>query len=188
MTKKGGFYPNVLFLSLCKCKPKIRWKRREGSRGKRVLRLEDWQRNLTLVVIMLGGEAVLQSLGGHNSSNNTFPIPPSLSPMTNCITNILPFYFLPFSLINYLLHLHLHWSSVAVDGQQHNGHHRPNVLFLLADDLGFADLDWHDPSLHTPNLRRLAFSAHSVRLSNVYVGPLCTPLVISFIFLSHLLF
>jgi hypothetical protein len=53
MTKKGGFYPNVLFLSLCKCKPKIRWKRREGSRGKRVLRLEDWQRNLTLVVIVI---------------------------------------------------------------------------------------------------------------------------------------
>jgi hypothetical protein len=103
--------------------------------------------------------------------------------MTNCIINILPFYFLPFSLINYLLHLHLHWSSVAVDGQQHNGHghrdRRPNVIFLLADDLGFADLDWHDPSLHTPNLRRLAFSAHSVRLSNVYVGPLCTPFVIS---------
>jgi hypothetical protein len=100
--------------------------------------------------------------------------------MTNCILNILPFYyFLPFSIINYLLYLHLHWSSIGVDGQQHNGHHRPNVLFLLADDLGFADLDWHDPSLHTPNLRRLAFSAHSVRLSNVYVGPLCTPLVIS---------
>jgi arylsulfatase B len=51
----------------------------------------------------------------------------------------------------------------------------PNILFILADDLGFADFEWHNPSLRTPNLRQLAFSPHSAILSNVYVGPLCSP-------------
>ncbi|KAI6208665.1 Sul-3 [Aphelenchoides besseyi] len=51
----------------------------------------------------------------------------------------------------------------------------PNILLILADDLGHADLDWHDSRLHTPNLRALAFSQSSVYLKGSYVNQLCTP-------------
>ncbi|CAD5215977.1 unnamed protein product [Bursaphelenchus xylophilus] len=56
-----------------------------------------------------------------------------------------------------------------------NGEKSPNILLLLADDLGYADVDWHDPKLSTPNLRKLAFSDHTVYLTNSYVNQLCTP-------------
>uniref|UniRef100_A0A1I7WVB9 Transposase n=1 Tax=Heterorhabditis bacteriophora TaxID=37862 RepID=A0A1I7WVB9_HETBA len=45
----------------------------------------------------------------------------------------------------------------------------------MADDLGYNDIDWKDPKLHTPTLRSLAFSKHSVLLTNSYVNQLCTP-------------
>uniref|UniRef100_A0A915EM00 Sulfatase N-terminal domain-containing protein n=1 Tax=Ditylenchus dipsaci TaxID=166011 RepID=A0A915EM00_9BILA len=52
---------------------------------------------------------------------------------------------------------------------------KPNIILILADDLGFADVDWHDKNLHTPYLRDLAFSEHSTYLANSYVNQLCTP-------------
>lgn len=52
---------------------------------------------------------------------------------------------------------------------------RPNILLILADDLGYADVDWHDLRLYTPNLRSLAFNQHTTYLSNSYVNQLCTP-------------
>ncbi|KAE9548542.1 hypothetical protein FO519_008245 [Halicephalobus sp. NKZ332] len=52
---------------------------------------------------------------------------------------------------------------------------RPNILLILADDLGYADLDWKDKSLFTPNLRKYAFSEGTAYLSNSYVNHLCTP-------------
>ncbi|KAK6749642.1 hypothetical protein RB195_001945 [Necator americanus] len=51
----------------------------------------------------------------------------------------------------------------------------PNILFIMADDLGFSDLDWKDDTLYTPNIRSLAFHPHSVQLTNSYVNQLCTP-------------
>lgn len=56
-----------------------------------------------------------------------------------------------------------------------DGKSPPNILLILADDLGYADVDWHDHRLHTPNLRNLAFSRHTSYLSNSYVNQLCTP-------------
>ncbi|KAI6183472.1 Sul-3 [Aphelenchoides bicaudatus] len=52
---------------------------------------------------------------------------------------------------------------------------RPNILLILADDLGYRDVEWHDPKLYTPNLKSLAFSQHTVYLQNSYVNQLCTP-------------
>ena len=50
----------------------------------------------------------------------------------------------------------------------------PNVILLLADDLGYGDLVAHgNPRLRTPNLDRLR--AESVRLTDHHVAPMCTP-------------
>ena len=51
---------------------------------------------------------------------------------------------------------------------------QPNVIFILADDLGYGDLGAHgNPRLKTPNLDRLR--AQSVRFTDYHVAPMCTP-------------
>lgn len=51
---------------------------------------------------------------------------------------------------------------------------RPNILFILADDLGWADLGCYGADLHeTPNLDRLA--RESVRFTNAYAMSVCSP-------------
>ena len=52
---------------------------------------------------------------------------------------------------------------------------RPNVLFILADDLGWGDLSCYGrPDYRTPNLDRLA--AEGTRLTQAYsASPVCTP-------------
>ncbi|CAI4224873.1 unnamed protein product [Auanema sp. JU1783] len=52
---------------------------------------------------------------------------------------------------------------------------RKNILFIMADDLGFNDLDWKDEKLFTPNLRELLNHESSVEMTNSYVNQLCTP-------------
>lgn len=50
----------------------------------------------------------------------------------------------------------------------------PNVIFILADDLGDGDLGAHgNPPLKPPNLDRLR--APSVRFTDYHVAPMCTP-------------
>jgi arylsulfatase A-like enzyme len=58
---------------------------------------------------------------------------------------------------------------------------RPNILFILADDLGYGDLSCYGrPDYQTPNLDRLA--AEGVRFANAYsASPLCTPTRCAFI-------
>src|SRR5687767_9047600 len=57
---------------------------------------------------------------------------------------------------------------------------RPNILFILADDLGWADLSCYGrPDYNTPNLDRLA--ADGMRFTNAYsAAPVCTPTRIGF--------
>ena len=50
---------------------------------------------------------------------------------------------------------------------------KPNVILLLADDLGFADVGYHDGEIQTPNIDRLA--AAGTRLERFYVAPICSP-------------
>lgn len=50
---------------------------------------------------------------------------------------------------------------------------RPNIVFLLADDLGWGDVGWHDSQIKTPNLDKLA--AAGARLEAFYVQPVCSP-------------
>ncbi len=50
---------------------------------------------------------------------------------------------------------------------------RPNVVFLLADDLGWADVGFHGGEIKTPHVDRLA--AAGARLEQFYVQPVCSP-------------
>src|SRR5687768_11968572 len=51
---------------------------------------------------------------------------------------------------------------------------RPNVLVIITDDLGFGDIAANgNPVIRTPHLDQLA--KESVRLTNFYVSPVCSP-------------
>lgn len=53
---------------------------------------------------------------------------------------------------------------------------RPNLIVIVADDLGFADVGWQardDGAVRTPNLDRLA--RESLRFSNYVTAPMCSP-------------
>jgi arylsulfatase A-like enzyme len=50
---------------------------------------------------------------------------------------------------------------------------RPNIVLVLSDDQGWADVGWHGTEIQTPNLSRLA--AAGARLEQFYVQPLCSP-------------
>ena len=50
---------------------------------------------------------------------------------------------------------------------------QPNVIIMLADDLGWADVGYHSGDIETPSLDRLA--AEGVRLDRFYTTPICSP-------------
>lgn len=50
---------------------------------------------------------------------------------------------------------------------------RPNILFIVADDLGWSDVGWHDGFSKTPHLDELVRTG--VELDQHYVQPVCTP-------------
>ncbi len=50
---------------------------------------------------------------------------------------------------------------------------KPNVIVIIADDLGWADIGYNNPRVYTPNLDKLANSG--ARFANHYVMPQCTP-------------
>lgn len=50
---------------------------------------------------------------------------------------------------------------------------KPNVVFIIADDLGWADVAFHGGNAPTPNLDRLA--SGGVELTQHYVYPVCSP-------------
>jgi len=50
---------------------------------------------------------------------------------------------------------------------------QPNVVVLLADDLGWADVGFHDSEIQTPNIDRL--SREGTRLERFHSCPVCSP-------------
>ena len=58
---------------------------------------------------------------------------------------------------------------------------KPNVVFILVDDMGYADIGSYGAhDIRTPNLDRLA--REGVRLTDFYAnGPVCTPTRAAFI-------
>ncbi len=50
---------------------------------------------------------------------------------------------------------------------------RPNILLIVADDMGFADLGSYGGEIETPNLDALA--SEGVRMTNFHAEPACSP-------------
>ncbi len=50
---------------------------------------------------------------------------------------------------------------------------KPNIVIIVADDLGWKDVGYHGGYIATPNLDRLA--TEGVQLENWHVAPLCSP-------------
>ncbi|KAF0296121.1 Arylsulfatase I [Amphibalanus amphitrite] len=50
---------------------------------------------------------------------------------------------------------------------------QPHIVFILADDLGYNDVSWHNPDILSPTLEALA--REGVILEQNYAQPLCTP-------------
>ncbi|XP_075560071.1 arylsulfatase B-like isoform X2 [Dermacentor variabilis] len=50
---------------------------------------------------------------------------------------------------------------------------QPHVVFIVADDVGWNDVPWHNAGLFSPNLARLA--SEGVILEQYYAQPVCTP-------------
>ncbi|WP_165065230.1 arylsulfatase B [Paludisphaera rhizosphaerae] len=50
---------------------------------------------------------------------------------------------------------------------------KPNIVVILADDMGWGDVGWHGSEIKTPNLDRLA--AAGAKLEHFYVQPVCSP-------------
>ncbi len=50
---------------------------------------------------------------------------------------------------------------------------KPNIVYIVADDLGWKDLGYHGSDIKTPNLDKLA--EDGARLEQFYAQPMCTP-------------
>ena len=50
---------------------------------------------------------------------------------------------------------------------------KPNIVYIVADDLGWKDVGFHGSDIKTPNIDRLA--QDGARLEQFYVQPMCTP-------------
>ena len=50
---------------------------------------------------------------------------------------------------------------------------KPNIVYILADDLGWADVPWHGAAYKMPHLTALAQTG--LKLESHYVHPMCSP-------------
>ena len=52
-------------------------------------------------------------------------------------------------------------------------HRKPNIILIVADDLGWGDVPWHDESIQAPRIKELA--ENGLILNQSYVQQVCTP-------------
>ena len=52
--------------------------------------------------------------------------------------------------------------------------HHTNVIFIMADDIGYGDVRYNGGNVDTPNLDAMAGGPHSMQLTRYYAGsPVC---------------
>ncbi len=61
----------------------------------------------------------------------------------------------------------------AVTVPAHGAEQRPNLLVIVADDLGYSDIGAFGGEIRTPNLDRLALDG--IRLAGLHTAPTCSP-------------
>ena len=64
------------------------------------------------------------------------------------------------------------YAAHSETSSEHNSS-RPNVIIILADDLGWGDVGFNGSDIETPNLDRLA--SEGLRLERFYTTPFCSP-------------
>jgi len=64
-------------------------------------------------------------------------------------------------------------TSPAISEASTPNYNRPNVLIILVDDLGWADLGFRGSDIETPSIDRLA--REGLVLNRFYAMPICTP-------------
>jgi len=66
------------------------------------------------------------------------------------------------------------WACAAcLDAAEADGEERPNIVLIMADDMGYSDIGCYGGEIRTPNLDRLA--AGGLRFSQFYNCALCGP-------------
>lgn len=63
--------------------------------------------------------------------------------------------------------------SCGTEKAEQKGFRKPNILLIVSDDTGWADVGYHDSKIKTPNIDRLAHEG--VELDQFYVYPVCSP-------------
>ena len=61
----------------------------------------------------------------------------------------------------------------SFNGCQTNITHPPNIVIILADDMGFSDLGCYGSEISTPNIDKLA--QNGLRFTSLYNGARCCP-------------
>lgn len=56
---------------------------------------------------------------------------------------------------------------------QEKGNNRPNIIIIMADDLGYSDIGCYGGEINTPNIDRLA--KNGMRMANFYNNARCCP-------------
>jgi arylsulfatase A-like enzyme len=62
------------------------------------------------------------------------------------------------------------WAPAPAAAQQPA---KPNIVYIIADDLGWKDVGYHGSDIRTPNIDKLA--QDGARMESYYAQPLCTP-------------
>jgi len=65
------------------------------------------------------------------------------------------------------------WLATSFPAAAQQPASRPNIVYIMADDLGWADVGFHGSDIKTPTIDKLA--QDGVRLEQFYVQPMCTP-------------
>ena len=52
---------------------------------------------------------------------------------------------------------------------------QPNIVFIMADDLGWADVGWNNPKMENVTKHISSLAKEGVILNQYYVQPRCSP-------------